>query len=754
MMGPRALVALAVLASLARGGQVPNFQGCMDAVAKSLPYCDVSLPLEKRLDDLLSHMSLLDKLAQITPQKDLGDECTTFTRGMPEIGLPEWVWLVETNTNVASACPKEGRCATTFVGPMGLGATFNRSVWRLKGTVFGTEMRAFSNIGGTRFNIGNKARIGLTAFGPNINIARDPRFGRSSELPGEDPFLSGTYAYEMVSGMQERDAHNYPKIAAFLKHYTAYSTEQNRGHDNYNISMYDFFDSYLPQYERAFRAQPAGVMCSYAGENGHPSCANDFLLNKVLRSWKPDAVVTTDCGTVHLLTGPPLNAPDLETAAAWVLMNGTDLEMGDEQFNFIPAAIQKGLATEARVDEAVRRTFKVHFELGRFDPAEASEWHRFGLADINSTYHQQISYEAALQSLVLLKNDGMLPLKQGQRVAVVGPQGVARDGLLSDYAADQICFGGDDHCIGTIAEGIAAANAGGRTTASQGVEVNSSKTDGIQAALDDASAADVVVLVLGIDRSIERETIDRVDTALPGLQEPFALKVLALGKPTVLVLTNGGALAIDELVAPSTNMPYAIVETFSPCVVGGKAIGASLFGLENRWGKLPVTMYLHSFIQEKAMTDYDMTSSPGRTYRYYTGTPLFAFGHGLSLTTYTLSCREAAPRSRDFTCTVGNTGDRSGDEVVQVYHSAQHLGYVDHPLPKRALIDFARVTVPAGGSADVSFHIAEDALKVVNKEGTRVLYRGRHTLIFSRGHGEEKIFEVEVPKPKEERIFA
>eukprot|EP00443_Scrippsiella_acuminata_P015208 CAMPEP_0115234328 /NCGR_PEP_ID=MMETSP0270-20121206/34737_1 /TAXON_ID=71861 /ORGANISM="Scrippsiella trochoidea, Strain CCMP3099" /LENGTH=774 /DNA_ID=CAMNT_0002649073 /DNA_START=30 /DNA_END=2354 /DNA_ORIENTATION=+ len=757
-MRSQVLFALVTACGLGSGqASAPNFHGCVDPVARALPYCNTSLPLESRLDDLLSHMSLEEKVAQITPQQDLGDKCTTFTKGKKDIGLPEWVWLVETNTNIASACLREGSCATTFVGPMGMGASFNRTLWRLKGTVFGTEMRALSNIGGMRFNPGNKALIGLTAYGPNINIARDPRFGRASELPGEDPLLSGTYAYEMVTGMQERDSNGYPKTAAFLKHYTAYSTEANRGHDSYNISTFDFFDTYLPQYERAFRAQPAGVMCSYNAENGHPSCANDWLLNKVLRSWKPDAMVSTDCGAVNNLKGAPVNAPDDAHAAAFTLMNGTDLEMGDDLFKSLPAAITMGLATEERVDEAVRRTFRIHFQLGRFDDPAATAWERFRLEDVNSTHHQQIAYEAALQSLVLLKNENdALPLAKGKRIAVLGPQAIARQGLLSDYAADQICFSGDDHCIGTIAEAITAANIGGTTLVEQGVDMNSNRTGGMQQALAAAGSADVVVMALGNDKSIEHEGLDRADTALPGLQELFAEKVLALGKPTVLVLTNGGALAIDGIMHRGSKAPYAIVEAFNPAVVGGRAIAASIFGFENRWGKLPVTMYPHSFIHEKSMIDYDMTSSPGRTYRYYTGQPLFPFGHGLSLTTFSMSCQRDMSKSTsvagvwdgsslDLSCSVANTGSRAGDEVVQVYHRAVDIGSVSHPLPRRALIDFARISIQAAGSAEVKFRIERAGLELVNEHGVRKLYPGMHQLIFSRGHGEEITFDIQVP---------
>lgn len=409
------------------------------------------------------------------------------------------------------------------------------------------------------------------------------------------------------------------------------------------------------------------------------------------------------------------------------------------------------------------------YDVGRFDPPESTDWAKFGLETLNSSLHQQVSYEAALQSLVLLKNNGLdgvshrqtLPLKVGSHVVVLGPQGVTRSGLLSDYAADQECFGGDDHCIGTIAEGIAAANIGGTTTSAQGVEVNSNKTDGIQAALAMAAQADVVVLVLGNDKTIEHEGQDRTDTALPGLQASFAKQVLALNKTTVLVLTNGGALAIDELMERPASMPgasgpgYAIIEAFNPAVLGGKAVGASLFGHENRWGKLPITMYPHDYIKEQSMVNYDMSIAPGRTYKYYQGAPLFHFGFGLSLTTFQLSaCNVVAAKSvYSLKCTLTNTGSMTGDEVVQVYHVAQKIGKVDHPLPKRALVEFTRLTLAPGASSDVTFDLTTDALKVVNKEGVQTLYPGTHRLIVSRGHeADEQTVDVVIHSNSETSI--
>ena len=214
-----ALVALALGASAA---PTQNYQGCVDDAAARLPYCDATLSLDARLDDLLGRLSLEEKVRTITPQPDLGPTCDDHTGGVDALGLPSYMWLVETNTAVASACLAEGKCATNFIGPMGLGASFNRTSWRLKGSVLGNEMRAFNNLGWHRaIDPVPNEKIGLTGYGPNVNIARDPRFGRNSELPGEDPLLNGEYASQMVQGMQEEDAAGHPKMLAYLKHLTA-----------------------------------------------------------------------------------------------------------------------------------------------------------------------------------------------------------------------------------------------------------------------------------------------------------------------------------------------------------------------------------------------------------------------------------------------------------------------------------------------------------------------------------------------------
>ena len=305
----------------------------------------------------------------------------------------------------------------------------------------------------------------------------------------------------------------------------------------------------------------------------------------------------------------------------------------------------------------------------------------------------------------------------------------------------------------TLAEGIARANGDASlTTSAAGVAVNSDDTSGEAAALALARAADVVVLALGIDKTIEHEGHDRVDTALPGQQEPFAQKVLALGKPTVLVLTNGGQLAIDNLI----DGPAAIVEFFNPNK-GGAAAGAALFGVEgaNKWGKLPVTMYPHDYIQQQSMTNYHMApfnGLPGRTYRYYEGKTLYPFGHGLSLTTFSLACSQQqattspAAGGWEFSCSVKNTGTRTGDEVVLVYHSAGDdvRAKADAPVPIKSLVEFDRQTIAAGATATFTFALTTDAATVVNAAGEKSLIKGTHSFVFSRGHGQDVEIKVSV----------
>eukprot|EP00944_MAST-04C_sp_MAST-4C-sp1_P013117 g13117.t1 len=731
------------------GKKIPAYQGCVTDKAKTFKYCDMSLSVDERVNALISALTTAEKIQLIAPNKSLGSTCNDHTGGVERLDVPNYMWLVETNTAVAASCIGPDKCAVVFNGPIGLGASFNRSVWKQKGRVISTEMRAFNNLHWPR-GTGPEDYIGVTGFGPNINIARDPRFGRTSELPGEDPFLNGHYAKGMVQGMMEEDDNGHPRMLPYLKHFTAYSRETNRGHDSYNISMYDFFDTYLAQYAIAFQeGTPVGAMCSYNAENGFPSCANDYLLNKVLREmWnQTDAHVTTDCGAVTNLRGPPVHAASEMDTVLYTIRNGTDLEMGsDNWINELPSAIASKEVSEKVLDEALRRGFIHHFRAGRFDDLDSVGWATIPPTVINSTEHREIQYNAGLQAVVLLKNDGnrALPLARGKNIAVVGPMGVTRAGLLSDYAGDQQCFEAADACIPTIAEAIAGLNSGGRTESALGVDVNSNKTDGIHAAVHLAENSDVIVLALGIDKTIEHEAIDRVTIDLPGLQNDFAEKIYAvakrLEKPLVLILCNGGPLAVDGYI----EQPNAIVEAFNLGGAGAYPLASLLFGDANKWGKLPYTIYPKDYIYKQPMENYDMAKFPGRTYKYYQDKPVFPFGYGLSYTDFELTCAYSKHNSIiNIDCNVKNVGTIGGDEVLMVYHSAGKdiREKVKHPVPITQLIEFQRVTVMHGQTEKVTFDIDKSSgFALVNEDGEKIVYNGQHDIIISRGHGKDVKF--------------
>ena len=297
---------------------LPNYHGCATPLAQSFKYCDASLSHAERVEALLGVLTLEEKIGLIAPDPGLGSTCFAHSHAIPRLDLPEYGWLVEVNYGVASACLGPDQCATSFAGPTGLGAAFNREMWAATAEVQSTEMRAFSNANWHRgpgasypgHPAAELQRIGTSAFGPNLNLQRDPRYGRNSELPGEDPFLTGAYGVAKVVEMQKPDANGHPRVSAYMKHFDAYSVETNRMHSDNNISQFDYWDSYLPQYKRVFtEAKAAGAMCSYQAANGVPSCANSWLLNEVLRGeWnRPDAYITTDCGAVRNVMGPPLN---------------------------------------------------------------------------------------------------------------------------------------------------------------------------------------------------------------------------------------------------------------------------------------------------------------------------------------------------------------------------------------------------------------------------------------------------------------
>jgi len=613
---------------------------------------------------------------------------------------------------VASNCTRPNKCSTSFPGPTGLGGSFNRSLWKVKGQIFSVEQRAFRNLGEVRL-VGPTEGIGLTAFGPNLNIIRDPRFGRNSELPSEDPFLTGELGKSMVRGMQEHDSLGRPRTLAFVKHFTAYSLETDRTHGNNKISKFDLADTYLRQYEMVFRqSKPAGAMCSYNAINGHPSCANGHLLNHILRKqWnQPDAIITSDCGAISFMSGPPLNEPDVTMRASFGINNGTDLEMGSDNYRSgLTGAIKNGTVSEAQLTVSVRRLLKGLFKVGVFDRFPSSDYDRLGWDDINSTASQQAVYDASLQSVVLLRNDVMkggralLPLRKGsENMVATGPFIEAMDEMFSDYQTNPPCFyGAPFSCVQTFLDSVNIVN-GKEIKGVQGIDLKRKNASNIDDAVQAAKQANIVFLAVGTPKLLEHEGKDRNFTDLPPDQQELVDKILALKKPTVVVLFNGGAVSADSI-ALSTS-PLAIIEAFNPNRAGMRGLADLMFGVQNKWGKLPYTIYPSSYQHEVDLMDFDMAKSPGRTYRFYEGKPLWHFGSGLSYTTFESS--KCTCVGGKVSCYIVNQGETDGDEVVQLYYHPDPVLHAHHQRqPKQVLVGFERISVRKGERSLVIFRI-------------------------------------------------
>eukprot|EP00026_Physarum_polycephalum_P000650 Phypoly_transcript_00651.p1 GENE.Phypoly_transcript_00651~~Phypoly_transcript_00651.p1 ORF type:complete len:873 (+),score=93.35 Phypoly_transcript_00651:1602-4220(+) len=732
-----------ILAFNCSGPVAPSGYACLDSYTKSLPFCDTSRTIDERVDDLMARLTLEEKMGLMgcdtvnTPV----DDCSCMTNGIERLGIPDYMQIVETNSAVASACVAPFVCATEFAAPANLAASFNRSIWYNKGQVISTEMRAFNNLNWYRAST-PYSFIGLLGFGPNINIVRDPRFGRNSELPSEDPFLSGSYASEYLQGMQQATESKFLRMISGLKHYGCYSIEDDRMARNVNVSMFDLWDTYLPQFEMGFSAEygnAQAVMCSYASVNGVPSCANDYLINQVVRGkWgRPDVLVATDCGAVGNMVNANFYAKNNADAAAKALNGGSDVNLGDMFFppaanggnGALVQALQLGLTNETFVNASAKRIITKRFITGQFDPTSMQPYTQIGVEAINSTASNAFNLDAILQGLILLKNQNdTLPFSQGKKLAVVGPHVISQRDLFEDYKGDMECYGGGDGCVRTIGEVFSNFNGPNLTQVQIGVQLDSNDTSGIQAALDAVSWADQVVLCIGLGYSLEHEGIDRPNTLLPGLQESFSLKVLSLGKPTVIVLINGGIVSIDSLVEPAP----AIIEAFYPSMRGAEALFMSIFGQANRWGRLPVTIYPASFATQTDMYSFNMTLPPGRTYRYYTGTPLFDFGSGLSYTTF--SYNASASNTANSTAIIidyRNSGKMTGDDVFLVYHRVGDdvMKQVNHPVPFRSLVGFDRVgNVGVGEKGQLQIVIPRTSFYLTNNTGDKVLYYGTHYL--------------------------
>ncbi|NLA58561.1 MAG: glycoside hydrolase family 3 protein [Firmicutes bacterium] len=675
-------------------------------------------PLEERINDLVSKLTLEEKVSQML----------YYSSAIGRLGIREYNWWNECLHGVARA-----GIATVFPQAIGMAASFNRDLLYRVAQVIGDEARAKYNMSVEHEDRG--IYKGLTFWSPNINIFRDPRWGRGQETYGECPYLTGRLAVAFIEGLQG-DHPRYLKAAACAKHYAVHSGPEPKRHEfDAVVSEKDLRETYLPAFRDAVKeAKVEAVMGAYNRVNGHPACAHPQLLTQILREeWGFEGHVVSDCGAIsdfhlhHKVTKTP------EESAALAVNNGCDLNCG-RVFESLLAAVEQGLISEEAIDRAVRRLFRTRFRLGMFDPEDMVPFNKIPYEINDCEEHRQLALEMARESIVLLKNDGLLPLNKDRikTIAVIGPNADDKQVLLGNY------FGEPSKYV-TVVNGIRnAVNEDTKVYYAKGCDMfqihdshwGNRPTAGFGEALAMAKRSDVVVMCLGLSPLLEGEEGsvaesdgggDRVDLGLPGVQDDLLKAISQTGKPIILVLLNGSPLAINwahENVA-------AIIEAWYPGEEGGTAIADVIFGNYNPAGRLPIT-FVKSVDQLPPFEDYSMKN---RTYRYMEDEPLYPFGYGLSYTKFAysdlaLSRTELAVDDDEpvrVSVKVENIGELAGDEVVQLYVKDLEASVT---VPKWELRGFKRVHINPGETVEVEFELTRRHLSLIDNHGRRLLEPG------------------------------
>jgi beta-glucosidase len=667
-------------------------------------YRDPLQPLDQRIGDLIRRMSLREKLGQMLNN----------ATAIPRLGVPAYDYWNECLHGVARA-----GLATSFPQAIGMAAMWDPTLLHEIADAIATEARAKHHDAVRRGS--DPGYFGLTFWTPNINLFRDPRWGRGQETYGEDPFLTSRLAVAFITGLQGSDP-RYVKALACAKHFAVHSgPEPTRHIFNAMPSEQDFYDSYLPHFEAAVReAQVGAVMSAYNRVYGESATSSPLLLTELLRKrWGFQGHVVSDCDAVSDIWATHRLVPTPEEAAARAVKAGCDLNCGD-QYYALSRALKKNLLTTQDIDQALHHILAARFRLGMFDPDSLVPYSQIQMSEVDSPAHAALALKSAEESMVLLKNTGILPLKRNhlKRLAVIGANADVVPMLLGNYN------GTPSHPV-TILQGIkAAAGPGIQVVAAAGCPLASAtgETPGgpsadFQQAVDLARTADVIVYVGGINPQLEGEEMqvdyegfkggDRTRIELPAVQSALVRALQATGKPVIFVNCSGSAIAMPW---ETENLP-AIIQAWYPGQAGGTALARVLFGDCNPSGRLPVTFY-RSTDDLPPFEDYSMTN---RTYRFFPGKPLYAFGHGLSYTQFhygpvTLASERVAT---DGIVTVGvkvtNTGERDGDEVVQVYF--RHPEATNPKLPRQRLCAFQRVSLPRGQSASVKLVVPASTLR-------------------------------------------
>ncbi|NML67214.1 glycoside hydrolase family 3 protein [Hymenobacter sp. RP-2-7] len=674
-----------------------------------MPFRDPAQPLNVRVNDLIAKLTLEEKAQQMLDQSP----------AIPRLGVPAYSWWNEALHGVGRSAP-----ATVFPEPIGLGATFDDELALREATAVSDEARAVYNAAIAKNHYVKYG--GLTFWTPNINIFRDPRWGRGQETYGEDPTLTSRLGVAFVRGLQGDDP-RYLKVAACAKHYAVHSGPERLRHEfNAEATPQDLRETYLPAFRALVQdAKVEAVMCAYNSTNGEPCCGNEFLLSQVLRKeWNFRGHVVSDCGALDDLYQGHKVVKTKTEAAALALSRGVDLNCGDT-YTQLPAAVRQGLLKEAQVDSALAILLRTRFKLGLFDGPHATPYDRLGPEVVNSPAHRALAREVAVKSLVLLKNNGVLPLRSDLgKYFVTGPNATSVEALLGNYY-------GVNGQLTTILEGLAGAvQPGSQLEYKQGALLDRPNINPIDWTTGEAKTTDAIIVVMGITGALEGEegesiasahTGDRLDYNLPQNQLDFLRKLRQGSKtPIVAIVTGGSPMNLAEV----HELADAVLLAWYPGEEGGHAVADVVFGKVSPSGKLPVT-FPQSLAQLPAYENYHMA---GRTYRYLQAEPLYPFGYGLSYGKFAYSGLQLAKtkitknQSVQVTATVANIGPVTADEVVQLYLT--HPPRAGAQTPLFALKNFKRVSLQAGASTTVTFTLTPAQLALINAQGQAVAPRG------------------------------
>lgn len=745
--------------------------------AQTLPFMNPQLPQEQRIEDLLGRLTLQEKIAMMQ----------NASKGVERLGIPDYNWWNEALHGVARS-----GYATVFPQAIGMAATFDPQLLQNTFTTVSDEARAKYH---QAIREGRHAQYyGLTFWTPNINIFRDPRWGRGQETYGEDPFLTSQLGMAVVRGLQGDDD-KYLKTHACAKHYAVHSgPEWNRHEFNAVASLRDLWETYLPAFKALVtEAGVQEVMGAYNRYDGQPCCSSDLLLIDILRDkWNYQGLVVSDCGAISdfYREGAHEVFPDAASASAAAVLAGTDIECGSS-YKSLEDAVKQGFIKESDIDVSIRRILKGRFDLGMFDPDEMVPWAGIPFSDVSSPDHIQQALDVARKSIVLMKNDGVLPLKpqKVKKISVIGPNADNTTMLLGNYE-------GKPTSIISILDGIRAAYPDAEVTYERGCDLvegyvpqkqfipthieeymgiteptpeqrakleeerkawmaNQPKPmpseayseASLKALAERAATADAIIFVGGLTPQVEGEEMrvsldgfrggDRERIELPVVQGKVLKALHATGKPVVFVLCTGSAVALAE-----NDGDYdALVNAWYGGQKAAEALADVLTGAYNPSGRLPVTFY-KSTAQLPDFLDYSMK---GRTYRYMSEDPLYVFGHGLSYTTFEyskalLSSKKIkAGESVALTVNVKNTGDADGDEIVQVY--VKRLD--DASAPVKALKGVLRVPLKAGETKTAAIELPASSFEYFDEAaGDLVVKPGSYQILYGGSSSDAGLKEL------------